>query len=295
MKKHIVSQRNNIYVALAIVVFFAVFWYVLQPPKIPSSIDAGVFAPAKVSKKMELDRKKESQALGLFFNQDYLSIEESIVSKPSTIIDNQRKILIEERVAAPSNVLVTDIKNGKAVTVSWDSFIKPPAFIRIFRAESASEKTVKIGEVKGDEVGFHDTSITVGKTYYYTVSSALEDGMESDLAGPFSVGPIQDAVPPDPPSLIVITLEEDGVHIVWEDPSDDDLALIKIYRSEIRGLEGEEIAEIESGVQKFVDSVVTVGKTYYYFLKSQDIHGNESSNEFIDAKLGNPNIFTPAF
>ena len=33
----------------------------------------------------------------------------------------------------------------------------------------------------------------------------------------------------------------------------------------------------------------------YYFLKSQDIHGIESGNEFIDAKLGNPNIFTPAF
>ncbi len=295
MKKKFVSKQNNFYIILAIVIFFAILWYVLKPPKIPSSTDAEVLPAPQGSKKMELNQAKESAALNLFFNPDFLSIENSIVSKPAIIIDNQRKILVEEKVSSPSNVLVTDIKNGKAVTISWDSFEKPPKFVRIFRSESQPQEAVQIGEVSGSAVGFHDTSIVVGKTYYYQVMSVLEDGTKSDTQGPFAVGPIEDKVFPNPPLFIVITTDDDGVHIVWQDPSDDDLKFIKIYRSDIKGEEGEEIAKIEPGLQEFTDSLVVAGKTYYYFLKSQDINGNYSENEFVDAKLGNPNIFTPAF
>ena len=86
-------------------------------------------------------------------------------------------------------------------------------------------------------------------------------------------------IPPLAPTNLVVN-NESVISLTWLDPSDTDLKSIMIYR----GLSTSSLSllsEINPGVQKYTDSEVTDGNTYYYRLKAKDNEGliSEYSNE----------------
>ena len=238
--------------------------------------------------------KSKDPIAQVFFDRSFLSIEESLILQKRREIGTQTKVAVSRVAPAPRNVLITDVKNGELVTITWDIFIAPPQKVLIFRSDDGGASTL-VGEVAGAEPGYHDTAIKIGSRYSYTLQSLSEDGEKSETRGPFIAGPIEDLVPPTPPFLITYTFEDNGVILKWSDPTATDLDHISIYRSSVKGDVGEKIYEVLPGVQTYTDAGVEDGRTYYYFLKSEDKNGNQSINEIVEKRVGNPAIFTPVF
>ncbi len=242
------------------------------------------------------------QNLDLFFNSNFLQIQETLFDEKPTAVTFQDKIVLEPKIMPPEAVRVYDAKNGQVATIIWDKFDNPPAKIKIFRSESASGKAGFLAETEGASLGFHDTEIEIGKKYYYTLMSADQSGNESSLAGeasslagPYSVGPIKDLTAPAMPKNIKTEADEQGLaHITWEDPADSDLRFINIYRSDKPGDLGANIAQVVPGIGDFIDDAGDIG-TYYYLLTSEDLAGNESYYDLIESNTGRKNPFMPVF
>lgn len=230
----------------------------------------------------------------IFFDRSFLSIEESVILNQPREIGTQTKVTVARAAEPPRNVFVTDVKSGELVTITWDPFDAPPKTVLIFRSEGDGE-AVYIGEAEGTALGYHDTDVKVGSRYSYTLESVSKDGEKSETTGTFTVGPIEDALPPTPPSDIIYTLGADGVTLRWSDPPAHDLAYISIFRSLIKGEAGEKIGTAPRGAEMYTDVEIEDGRTYYYFLKSEDENGNESANELVENRVGNSAIFTPVF
>lgn len=231
----------------------------------------------------------------IFFDREFLKIEESIITSKVRELDMHKKVTIAPDLPPPQNVSVVDVKNGELVTIIWDPDFSPGRTVSVFRSEAGGEES-KIGEASASALGYHDTTVEVGARYSYTLESVSEDDKKSETVGPFAIGPIEDLLPPSPPSAPAYTVTEDGfVAIAWIDPPVSDLESIVVYRSTVKGILGERIYKVAPEVQSYTDKDVETGRTYYYLLRSEDKNGNESANEIVENRLGNPNIFTPVF
>lgn len=234
--------------------------------------------------------------LDLFFDPNFLQIQETLFDEKSASITFQNKVVLEESIMPPQAVRVYDVKNGQVVTIIWDKFNNPPAKVKIFRSESSIGKAGLLAEIDGSSPGYHDTDIEIGKRYYYTLISADQDSGESQPAGPYIAGPIKDLTAPARPNNVKIEANEQGLaHITWEDPADADLRFINVYRSENPGDLGANIAQVAPGIGDFVDEAVDDAAAYYYLLTSEDLAGNESHYHLIESETGRKNPFMPVF
>lgn len=247
--------------------------------------------------------KQAEEHIGLFTNPRFLEIQQSVLQETPTFLSNQHAVGIVS-LEAPSNVRVFDVQNGKVVVVVWDFVEKIPAYVKVMRSETSGGEQKELSQVDGAVKGYQDTDIEIGKRYFYSLVSVGEDGEKSATVGPYGVGPIKDTQRPKQPQEVRVELMEDekgafGAHITWQDPDDDDLAFIRIYRSTTESVLGERIAELTPGTLRYVDQDIKPSKsgkiTYYYLLTSVDVHGNESVYNLIGPFIGNDSPFVPAF
>lgn len=271
--------------------------------------ELGVASPHILGESVEKQQGNDTLT-NLFFNQKFLAIQQSVLDEKSLQYIPQHVIRIVKTIP-PRNVRVYDAQNSKFVTVVWDPFLEEaPSSIKLFRADAPGRKSEMIAELPGTASGYQDTGITLGKEYFYSLVSIGAKGEESVVVGPYSVGPIKDTELPPPPEKVEVSLEEPQdskgsfkVRIKWQDPSISDLAFINIYRSTQEGVLGTRIAKRAPGAGEYVDTDIDTEEgvnengvvKYYYVLRSEDIHGNESEHTLSGPIIGNSNPFVPSF
>lgn len=291
---------NRIFVYFSLTLLLASFVLVQGISRLSnqkdSSLGASKAAEAPMSNRPQVLGETDAgrQNLDLFFDSNFLQIQETLFDEKSMAVTFQDKIVLEPKIMPPQAVRVYDAKNGQVITVIWNKFDHPPAKIKIFRSESASGKASFLAETEGASLGYHDTEIEIGKRYYYILISENQNGDESPPAGPYNAGPIKDLTAPASPKNIKTVIEQGLVRIAWEDPADSDLRFINIYRSEKPGELGANVAQVVPGIGEFIDDAGDL-KTYYYLLTSEDLAGNESYYDLIESETGRNNPFMPVF
>lgn len=112
----------------------------------------------------------------------------------------------------------------------------------------------------------------------FMLQGCAEDGTE------YITVPSPDVTPPAIPRGVHSVTGDRGVTVYWYGSDEPDIAGYVVYRS-FQELENyEEIAEVDSGVNSYMDYNVENGITYYYAVSAFDLDGNESdlSPEMVD-------------
>ena len=87
---------------------------------------------------------------------------------------------------------------------------------------------------------------------------------------------VGDTTPPNAPTGLTATSIIDGITLEWNDNTDDDFDHYELYRNTVNN-SGTSTKINICMTSKFTDSGdITVGNTYYYWLKAVDHHGNIS-------------------
>lgn len=298
------SKTNKYYVYFSTLLFgFGILIAFAVEPSLESASVAKTSSKAQAVLGDAVLEKGSQNAENLFLDPKFLEIQQTVLDEQLPDVTYQKKVEIV-KVIPPGNVRVYDIKTGALVTIVWNPFKAPPAKVKILRSEASGREPTEIGEVAGETAGYQDSAVEFGKKYFYSLVSVDQSGMESRVAGPYPIGPIQNTLIPLPPKEVKVALEElekdhrYQVRITWEDPLWEDVAFINIYRSTEEGLKGKRIAQVKKGVKEYLDADVAEKQNearYYYLLTSVDSRGKESLYNLIGSVIGNDNPFIPSF
>ncbi|MDX1430942.1 MAG: CARDB domain-containing protein [Gammaproteobacteria bacterium] len=103
--------------------------------------------------------------------------------------------------AAPVNLTVTAPPEGETLALAWSpAGGEPPAGYRVLRALDTGGPYAPVGEVGAGELGFVDTHLDNGVTYYYVVAALDGIGNAGELSDEASGVPA-DLVPPGKPVI----------------------------------------------------------------------------------------------
>ncbi len=95
----------------------------------------------------------------------------------------------------------------------------------------------------------------------------------------FALVSATDTTPPGTPTSVSATAGDTKVTLTWSNPTDTDLAGIKIYRSMTAGTVGDLVTTISNTTTgTYEDAGLTNGTTYYYVVRAYDTSGNVSTN-----------------
>lgn len=167
------------------------------------------------------------------------------------------------------------------VTLTWTD---PPDAdlnrIEIYRTDSIAP--VLIGaELPGVET-HTDTGLSNGTEYEYNLVSVDDSENSSVFSASVFVTPqaAGDTTPPATPTNFQVTGGDAQVTLTWTDPADADLTQVVIYRSVFDGVDSTDFVlhdTVAPGVESYLDSGLTNGFTYSYYLEAEDEVGNASS------------------
>ncbi|MFC1476906.1 kelch repeat-containing protein [candidate division KSB1 bacterium] len=182
--------------------------------------------------------------------------------------------------AAPQNLIGTGL--NESVDLVWNSATEPDILqYTIYRSQINNftpSSLDSIGFTLHPDTTYSDSSVTVGKIYYYKVSAIDSTYNISDFSSQVSAVPI-DTVPPGIPQNVVVTDGDRFLDISWSSNTEADIDHYIIYRSLNNGFSpapSDSLTLISYPDSTFRDSLVVVGIPYFYRLSAVDTAFNES-------------------
>lgn len=91
---------------------------------------------------------------------------------------------------------------------------------------------------------------------------------------------------PSPPSNMTITQSGSSITIGWTDNSSDETGF-KIYRKKVGDESYSFITSVDQDVVSYVDSDVSAGETYFYYLTSYNDNGESRTSNPVDIEVDN--------
>jgi hypothetical protein len=173
---------------------------------------------------------------------------------------------VEQPLATPADFRV--MATAKGVQLSWRA-----AGIGEFRIYRKTDQQIRpILLATATESPYVDISAEYGKTYQYSLQGA-RGKVESDVAGPASITPV-DTFEPEVPSGLTASAGLGAVELAWTRNTESDFKEYRILRSD----EGGPFVEIAHGLEApaYSDSTVQSGKHYRYEVSAIDEIGNQS-------------------
>ena len=155
----------------------------------------------------------------------------------------------------------------------------------IYRGTSAGgEGSTAVGTVNGTTLGFTDTGLTNGTTYYYTVKAVNSVGTSSASNEANATPTAVTATVPTAPQSLTATGGNKSVQLSWSAPSSNGGSPItgyNVYRGTSAGGEGSTaVGAVNGTTTSFTDLTVTNGTTYFYTVKAVNAVGtSQPSNE----------------
>ena len=152
---------------------------------------------------------------------------------------------------------------------------------RIYRGNHSGDE-VFIASVSGANLSYNDSEVINNHTYFYYVTAVNSEG-ESAGSNEVNATP---CYPPTAPELTAI-FGSGYVFLHWNE-SDSNVAYYRVYRGLAPGDESL-IAELNGSHTTYVDSNVTPGLRYYYYIVAENCGGaSERSNEVYGVPKGAP-------
>ncbi len=166
------------------------------------------------------------------------------------------------------------------INLDWNDNIEEDlSFYKIYRSESSSFSLDESTFIDTSKISsFSDTELIAETTYYYMVTAvdtSLNEGYASNIASDITLTP--DAIPPEQVTgLIASGLSSTSIQLNWDDNTDADLSIYKIYR----GLSTDFICDDNSLIDKsliseYADAGLPYDSTYFYKISALDTSGNE--------------------
>jgi hypothetical protein len=177
-----------------------------------------------------------------------------------------KTVHVDPPLAIPADFHVA--ATAKGVQLSWRS--AGISEFRIYRKTEQQPRPILLATAT--ESPYLDISAEYGKTYQYSVQGA-RGTVESDVAGPQSVTPV-DTFAPEVPSGLTASVGLGAVELAWTRNTESDFKEYRVLRSE----EGGPFVEIARGLNApaYSDSTIQSGKHYRYEVTAIDEIGNLS-------------------
>ncbi|PGK52227.1 hypothetical protein CN918_31035 [Priestia megaterium] len=190
------------------------------------------------------------------YTYDFIAYDTN--GNPSTIVS--KNILTKDKTptSAVSNIQVTEVDEG--VYLSWSN----PADSD-FDYVTVEKNGVLL--YQGALTEFIDSSINEKTSYTYTFTAYDEEGNVSTMATSTIV--TADKTAPAAVSNAQVTEENDGIHLSWNNPNDNDFDHVTIKKNGVLVYQG--------NFETYVDSTFTEETTYTYSIAAFDSTGNPSS------------------
>lgn len=193
----------------------------------------------------------------------------------------------EDNPPAPTDVSVINPQTGEELIIFWKKPPGPADFVRLYRG----------GELIADNLplagSFSDTNLINNQVYYYFLRSVKqingEDFVSQNITQVSAIP--TDITPPLSPTELKIsaTGQKGELQLTWKNPTVEDFALVRLYRSTQKGELGNLIKE--TAAEEYLDKNLIDGQIYYYTLTAVDTSGNESSKTLTSNVIGNPSPF----
>jgi len=181
------------------------------------------------------------------------------------------------RAMVPAGLTATPSK--EAIHLKWLPSISPDIVAyKIYRKMEPGGSYSEIARVSAENTSYSDAQTVLGTTYYYAVTGISADGIESGYSNEVHATP--GVAPPPPGTLTVKSDQFSRPVLVWEVPSDGEVAGYRIFRNSTGTKPWTAIATVDSSVRSFVDQNTYDGNTYYYTVASVNKYGwiSEYSN-----------------
>jgi titin len=185
--------------------------------------------------------------------------------------------------SAPQSLQAT--YGDSQVSLTWTAPVNDGGFTiseyMIYRATSASGPYTNIANTTG--LGYTDTSVTNGVTYFYNITAVNAEG-EGPSSNQVSVTP---ATIPTAPQNLQATYGDSQVSLTWTAPSDDGgytITKYLVYRATASGGPYTNIANT-TGLG-YTDTTVTNGVTYYYKVSAYTSEGEGPLTNFVSVTPG---------
>ncbi|MEW5975154.1 MAG: hypothetical protein AB1898_05030 [Acidobacteriota bacterium] len=153
-----------------------------------------------------------------------------------------------------------------------------PSHYHVYRSELPGARVrQKLTPAPIDESKFLDTTIVLGKTYYYIVRpvthtpSGWVEGPESGEEEVTNV----DVYPPKAPQEPTAISNGQAVSLVWVPNTEPDIAGYLVFRSSEEGSYQRLTPDLIT-TASYLDKSVEAGKIYTYRIRAVDLKGNES-------------------
>ena len=179
---------------------------------------------------------------------------------------NLAMVKIERPLDTPSALTVTPTPDG--VALRWQP--GNASAWRVFRKTDLEKEPTLLGEV--DKPEYLDTT-TVFDTHYAYFVQAWRETLESDVAGPADVTPVDKFPPPVPAGLTAIS-GANGIELNWERVTSGALKDYRLYRAE--GDAAFTLLADHLTAPTYSDTKVESGKKYRYAVASVSQAGNVS-------------------
>jgi serine protease AprX len=176
---------------------------------------------------------------------------------------------------APGNLVA--VGSPTAVDLTWTDVSGETGY-RIQRSSDGKSGWSDIGLNPAGVTTYRDSALVSGTDFYYRVmaTSAPGDSSPSNTASARAPG---DNTAPATPSNLKATSGKAKVTLTWGSSTDaggSGLAGYKVYRS-TTGSTGTYSQIAAPTTTSFIDTAVSKGKTYWYYVKSYDNAGNHSA------------------
>lgn len=174
------------------------------------------------------------------------------------------------------DVIIVNSGIGDSLIINWQTlestFLEK---IIIYRSDAFGELGAKVTDVSGGAHSWRDTGVEANKIYFYTLRGVSSNGVESNNMYQYPGLAIDLDPPPSPTDLRLVAAVSREVEINWNNPSVEDFAFARIYRSTLPGQTGKLIADKIYG-SEYVDTDITPGVEYFYTVTAVDLSLNES-------------------
>jgi hypothetical protein len=190
-------------------------------------------------------------------------------------------------IAAPSSLSVsnsvTQQPDGTTIPrllVGWtapaDANVTTRGFIRIEYKLAASSDYLPMDIIRGDIVAAYILAVVIGQSYNVRIRSENDLGNVSAWVTSGSTAVTGDTTAPSAPSgLAGVVGTGKAISLDWNDNTEDDFMEYKVFRNTSNSSgTATEIAEVRAS--RFVDTQVTLGTDYYYWIKAVDTSENVS-------------------
>jgi len=95
--------------------------------------------------------------------------------------------IAEFTIEVPQNLDGSYDSNAKEVDINWATNSSDVSHYNVYRADSSGGNFTEISSSDVTQMSYTDTTVSENETYYYKVSSVLNDGTETNLSGELEV------------------------------------------------------------------------------------------------------------